>query len=55
MESTWVSPKVGGEFSELGIIKGCSELDPLGHLCLALVSRVGAVVIVVTGGVGGGV
>ena len=50
-----MSPKLGGELSKLGIVKGCSELDPLGRLCPAIVSRVGAVVTVVTRGAGEGV
>ena len=55
MASTWVSPKSGGEFSKSGIVKGYSELDPVGRLRPALVSRVGAVVTTVTVGAGGGV
>lgn len=55
MASTWVSPKLVREFSKLGIVKGSLELDPFGHLRLALVSRVGAVVTAITGGAEGGV
>lgn len=55
MALTWVSLKSGREFSKSRIVKGCSELDPLGHLCLAPVSRVRAIVTAIIGRAGGGV
>ena len=53
MALTWESPKSRGEFSESGMVKGCSDLNPLGRLCPALISRVGVVVAVTIGGAGG--
>jgi len=50
-----VSPKFGGEFPESRIVEGYAELDTLGRLRPALVSRVGIVVIAVIDGAGKGV